>query len=47
MRPLSLIRRFIEADEIDAMVTFLASPLAAATNWAAIRAEGSIVLTIA
>lgn len=47
MRPLSLIRRFIEADEIGAMVAFLASPLAAATNGAAVRAEGGIVPTIA
>jgi NAD(P)-dependent dehydrogenase (short-subunit alcohol dehydrogenase family) len=47
MRPLSLIRRFIEADEIGAMVAFLASPLAAVTNGAAIRAEGGIVPTIA
>lgn len=46
-RPLSLIRRLIEADEIGAMVTYLASPLAAATNGAAIRAEGGIVPTIA
>lgn len=46
MRPLSLIRRFIEADEIGAMVAFLASPLAAATNGAAIRAEGGIIPTI-
>ncbi len=47
VRPLSLIRRFIEADEIGATVAFLASPLAAATNGAAIRAEGGIVPTIA
>lgn len=47
MRPLSLIRRLIEADEIGAMVAFLASPLAAATNGAAIRAEGGIIPTIA
>jgi NAD(P)-dependent dehydrogenase (short-subunit alcohol dehydrogenase family) len=47
IRPLSLIRRFIEADEIGAMVAFLASPLAAATNGAALRAEGGIVPTIA
>ena len=46
-RPLSLIRRLIEADEISAIVTFLASPLAAVTNGAAIRAEGGIVPTIA
>lgn len=47
MRPLSLIKRLIEADEIAATVAFLASPLAAATNGAAIRAEGGIVPTIA
>ena len=47
MRPLSLIGRFIEADEIGATVAFIASPLAAATNGAAIRAEGGIVPTIA
>ncbi|MBB4857340.1 NAD(P)-dependent dehydrogenase (short-subunit alcohol dehydrogenase family) [Novosphingobium chloroacetimidivorans] len=47
MRPLSLIRRLIEADEIAATVAFLASPLAAATNGASIRAEGGIVPTIA
>jgi len=47
MRPLSLIRRLIDADEIAAHVAFLASPLAAATNGAAIRAEGGIIPTIA
>ncbi len=46
-RPLSLIRRLIEAEEIAATVAFLASPLAAVTNGAAIRAEGGIVPTIA
>lgn len=47
MRPLSLIRRLIDADEIASVVAFLASPLAAVTNGAAIRAEGGIVPTIA
>ncbi|WP_019834306.1 SDR family NAD(P)-dependent oxidoreductase [Sphingomonas sp. PR090111-T3T-6A] len=47
LRPLSLIRRLIEAEEIGNMVAFLASPLAAVTNGAAIRAEGGIVPTIA
>ncbi|MES2498190.1 MAG: SDR family oxidoreductase [Pseudomonadota bacterium] len=46
-RPLSLIGRLIEADEIGSIVTYLASPLAAVTNGAAIRAEGGIVPTIA
>ncbi len=47
LRPLSLIRRLIEAEEIAAHVVFLASPLGAVTNGAAIRAEGGIVPTIA
>jgi NAD(P)-dependent dehydrogenase (short-subunit alcohol dehydrogenase family) len=47
LRPLSLIRRLIEADEIGSMVAFLSSPLAAVTNGAAIRAEGGILPTIA
>jgi len=47
LRPLSLIRRLIDADEIGAITAFLASPLAAVTNGAAIRAEGGIVPTIA
>ncbi|NEU13541.1 SDR family oxidoreductase [Methylobacterium sp. BTF04] len=46
-RPLSLIQRMIEPDEIGAMVAYLASPRAAATNGAALRAEGGIVPTIA
>ncbi len=47
LRPLSLIRRLIEAEEIASMVAFVASPLAAVTNGAALRAEGGIVPTIA
>jgi len=47
LRPLSLIRRLIEAEEVAAMVAFLASPLAAVTNGAAVRAEGGMVPTIA
>ncbi|MCJ2127494.1 SDR family NAD(P)-dependent oxidoreductase [Methylobacterium sp. E-045] len=46
-RPLSLIQRMIEPDEIATMVAYLASPLAAATNGAALRVEGGIVPTIA
>ncbi|MDF2640083.1 MAG: short-chain dehydrogenase/reductase [Novosphingobium lindaniclasticum] len=47
LRPLSLIRRLIEADEVASMVAFVASPLASATNGAALRAEGGILPTIA
>ena len=42
-RPGSLIRRFIDPDEVGATVTFLCSPLAAATNGAAVRVEGGVV----
>nr|WP_047166732.1 SDR family oxidoreductase [Sphingomonas sp. Y57] len=46
-RPSSLIKRLIEAEEVATMVAFLASPLAAVTNGAAIRVEGGLVPTIA
>lgn len=45
MRPTSIIQRFLSVDEIANMVTFLSSPLAAATNGAAIRAEGGLLKT--
>lgn len=47
MRPLSLIRRLIEADEIAVQVALLASPLGGITNGAAVRVEGGIIPTIA
>jgi NAD(P)-dependent dehydrogenase (short-subunit alcohol dehydrogenase family) len=46
-RPSSLLQRMIEPEEIANMVTYLASPLSAATNGAALRAEGGITPTIA
>jgi len=45
-RPASLIRRFAETSEIAALVAFVASPLAATTNGAALRAEGGIIHSI-
>ena len=42
-RPSSLIRRFIQPDEVAVMVAFLCSPLAAATNGAAVRVDGGVV----
>ncbi len=42
-RPLSLLQRFISPDEVAATVAFIASPLAAATNGAAIKADGGIL----
>ena len=46
MRPTSLIQRLIEPEEIASLVAYVASPMAAATNGAALRAEGGIVPTI-
>lgn len=46
MRPNSLIRRFIQVDEIASMVAYVASPLSAATNGAALRAEGGLLHTL-
>ena len=43
MRPTSLIQRFLSTDEIANAVTYLASPLASATNGAAIRADGGLL----
>jgi NAD(P)-dependent dehydrogenase (short-subunit alcohol dehydrogenase family) len=45
-RPTSLLRRFETTDEIAAVVAFVASPLAAATNGAAVRAEGGLLRSI-
>jgi NAD(P)-dependent dehydrogenase (short-subunit alcohol dehydrogenase family) len=46
MRPSSLIKRFAEAAEVAAMVAFIASPLASATNGATLRVEGGVVRSI-
>ncbi len=42
-RPLSLLQRFISPDEVAATVAFVSSPLAAATNGAAMRVDGGIL----
>ena len=46
VRPSSLIKRFVSIEEVASMVVFLASPLAAATNGAAVRVEGGLVRSI-
>ena len=43
MRPTSLIKRFATPEEVAAMVTYLASPLSAATTGAALRVDGGVV----
>jgi len=40
IRPSSLLKRFATAEEVAALVTFVASPRASATNGAALRVEG-------
>lgn len=46
-RPTSLLQRMIEPQEIASMVAYVASPLSAATNGAALRVEGGLVPTLA
>jgi NAD(P)-dependent dehydrogenase (short-subunit alcohol dehydrogenase family) len=43
MRPTSLLKRFTTPDEVAALVAYLCSPLSAATNGAAMRADGGVV----
>ena len=42
-RPSSLLQRFIQPDEVATTVAYLCSPLASATNGAAVRVEGGCV----
>jgi NAD(P)-dependent dehydrogenase (short-subunit alcohol dehydrogenase family) len=44
-RPTSLLKRFATPEEVAAMVTYVASPLAAATTGAALRVDGGTVKT--
>jgi NAD(P)-dependent dehydrogenase (short-subunit alcohol dehydrogenase family) len=43
VRPSSLLKRYAQPDEIAPLVAYLCSPLSAATNGAALRADGGIV----
>ena len=45
-RPSSLLQRFITVDEIANTAAYLASPLAAATNGASVRADGGVIRSI-
>lgn len=44
VRPTSLLKRFITVEEIANTVAYVASPLASATNGAAVRADGGVLL---
>ncbi|CAM3538741.1 SDR family NAD(P)-dependent oxidoreductase [Nocardioides zeicaulis] len=44
-RTTSLVQRFLEPREIASLVAYLASPLASATNGAALRADGGVLTT--
>jgi NAD(P)-dependent dehydrogenase (short-subunit alcohol dehydrogenase family) len=43
VRPSSLLKRFATTDEVAGMVAYLCSPLASATNGAALRVDGGVV----
>ncbi len=43
MRPTSLLQRFAKVEEVAHLVTYLCSPLASATNGAAMRADGGVL----
>ncbi len=45
-RPSSIIQRFATVDEIANLVAYVASPLSAATNGAALRADGGVFKSI-
>ena len=44
-RPSSLLKRFATPEEVASMVAYVASPLASATNGAALRVDGGVVKT--
>lgn len=46
LRPTSLIKRFATTEEVATTVVYLASPLASATNGAAVRVDGGVVRSI-
>jgi NAD(P)-dependent dehydrogenase (short-subunit alcohol dehydrogenase family) len=45
-RPSSLLQRFINVDEVAAMVTYVASEQASATNGTALRVDGGVIRAI-
>ena len=45
-RPTSLLQRFIEPEEVAAMIAFVCSPVSSATNGASLRADGGVVRSV-
>jgi NAD(P)-dependent dehydrogenase (short-subunit alcohol dehydrogenase family) len=45
-RPTSLLRRFATVEEVANMVVYVCSPLASATNGAALRVDGGVIRAI-
>jgi NAD(P)-dependent dehydrogenase (short-subunit alcohol dehydrogenase family) len=43
MRPSSLLKRYAAPEEVASLVAYICSPLASATNGAALRVEGGVV----
>jgi NAD(P)-dependent dehydrogenase (short-subunit alcohol dehydrogenase family) len=46
LRPSSLLRRFATTEEVAALAAFVASPVSAATNGAALRVDGGVIRSI-
>ncbi|MCC5640572.1 SDR family oxidoreductase [Nostoc sp. CHAB 5844] len=46
VRPTSLIQRFATNEEVATLVAYLSSPLASATNGAAVRVDGGVIRSI-
>ncbi|PTB97087.1 oxidoreductase [Marivirga lumbricoides] len=46
LNPTSLLQRFIDPSEIASLTTYLCSPMASATNGAALRADGGVLNSI-
>jgi enoyl-[acyl-carrier-protein] reductase (NADH) len=45
-RPSSRLKRFATVDEVAAMAVYLCSPVASATNGAAVRVDGGVVRAV-
>src|SRR5207302_91303 len=46
VRPTSLLKRFATTEEVANLVVYVSSPLASATNGAALRVDGGVIRSI-